>query len=138
MHSTVFRFPVTIKETYLDTFGHMNNAVYLTLFEDARWEFLNQNGYGLHEIQKAGLGPAILEANIRYLKELRLRDQIVIETTLLSYEKKIAKMTQKMVRDGVVCCTFDMTFGLFDLKARKLVKPTPEWLTAIGAAQVVT
>ena len=48
----VFTYPVTIKEVYLDTFGHMNNAMYLTLFEEARWEFITQRGFGLKTITK--------------------------------------------------------------------------------------
>ena len=38
MEWKVFTYPLLIKETYLDTFGHVNNATYLTLFEEARWD----------------------------------------------------------------------------------------------------
>lgn len=36
-------------------------------------------------------------------------------------------------QDGNVCCEALFTIGLFDLTARKLILPTPEWLKAIGA-----
>lgn len=130
----VFSYPVTILETYLDVFGHMNNTTYLTLFEEARWDYITKNGYGLKEIRKTGLGPVILEIRLSFLKELLLRDEIVIETTVVSYERKICKLLQKMKRNETVCCTAEITIGLFDLKERKLVMPTPEWLKAIGAA----
>lgn len=130
--STTFSSPITIHETYLDTFGHMNNAMYLTLFEQARWDLITSNHYGLKKIQETGLGPVILKIDIRFLKELRLRDKIIIETHFISYEKKIGKLLQKMVRGNEECATAEITFGLFNMKERKLVLPTPEWLRAIG------
>jgi len=132
MNSEIFLYPITIKEVYLDTFGHMNHAMYLVLFEEARWELVTRNGYGIAKIQEIGLGPIILEVNIRYLKELQLRSEVIIETQLLSYEKKIAKVQQRMVCKGDICCVAEFTIGLFCLKERKLVSPTPEWLRAIG------
>ena len=44
----------------IDAFGHVNNAVYLTLFEEARWEFVTNRGYGLKQIQEKQQGPVIL------------------------------------------------------------------------------
>ncbi len=132
MCAKIVTYPVIIKEIYLDTFGHMNNAMYLILFEEARWEWLTQTGYGLNKIKETGLGPTILEINLRFLKELRVRDEVVIESQLISYEKKIAKMTQKMIRNGEDCCRVDITFGLFSVAERKLVMPTPDWLHVFG------
>lgn len=121
-----------IYETYLDTFGHMNNAMYLTLFEQARWDLITSNDYGIKKIQETGLGPIILQIDIRFLKELRIRDEVIIETRFISYKKKIGKMIQKMMRGKEECTTAEITFGLFDMQERKLVLPTPEWLRAIG------
>ena len=74
----------------------------------------------------------MLEIKLCYLKELKLREEVMIESQMLSYEKKIGKMEQKIVRSGDVCCNFEVVFGLFDLKERKLILPTPEWLKAVG------
>jgi thioesterase-3 len=131
-HMNTFNYPLTIKEQHLDTFGHVNNATYLTLLEEARWELITQNGYGLSYIRETGLGPTILEINLKFLKELRLREAIIIESKMLSYEGKIGKMVQTMVRNGETCCIAEFTVGLFNVKERKLVLPTPEWLKAIG------
>ena len=37
-----------------------------------------------------------------------------------------------MLRNDEVCCTADFVIGLFDLKQRKLVLPTDDWLYAVG------
>ena len=132
MVAKVFSYPLIIKEIYLDTFGHVNNAVYLTLFEEARWDLITKNGYGLKKIQDTGLGPTILEIKLSFLKELRLREEIVVETQMISYEKKIGKLSQKMVRHGEICCMAEFMIALFNVNERKLVLPTKEWLNAIG------
>ena len=130
----VFYYPLIIKEAHLDMLGHVNNATYLSLFEEARWEIITENDYGIERMRATGLGPVILEITIKYLKELYLRDSIVIETQFNSYEKKIGKIFQRMLRGDDVCCTAELTFGLLDLKQRKLIMPTQDWLKAIGAA----
>lgn len=128
----IHTYPILIKETNLDVYGHVNNSTYLTLFEEARWDLITKQGYGLEQIKKSGIGPIILEVHIKYYKELLLRDEIIIETSAISYEKKIGKLLQKMVRDEEVCCDALFVMGLFDLKNRKLINPTPEWLQVIG------
>lgn len=125
-------YSLVIKETHLDVYGHVNNATYLTLFEEARWEWVTKNGYGFQKIKETGLGPVILEINMRFLKELRLREKIKIETKTVSYKRKIGKLVQTMKRGKEICCIAEFLIGLFDLNERTLVLPTPDWLAAIG------
>jgi thioesterase-3 len=132
MNMQCFTYPVTILETYLDMLGHMNNAVYLTLFEEARWDLVTQQGFGLKKIMETGLAPTILEVKMQYLKEIRLREEIIIETQLLSCHNKIGKIRQRMRRQEEICCTAEFTFGILDLKKRTLVLPPPEWLAVMG------
>ncbi len=131
MPEKIHRYPLQIKEIDLDVYAHVNNTTYLTFFEEARWDFINSNGYGYSKIMETGFGPIVLETTIRYLKELRLRDVITIETSVTSYEKKIGKILQKMVRDNEICCTAEFTIALFDLKERKIVLPSPDWRKAM-------
>ena len=136
MIGSVHLYELLIHERHLDTFGHVNNAVYLDLFEAARWDLIDRNGYGLSEIQRRATGPTILEINVRFLRELTNRQRITIKTWVESYAGKIGKMKQQMVNpDGDVCCDALFVFGLFDIKARKLIKPTPEWLKAVGISE---
>lgn len=129
----IFRCPLLIKEQHLDTFGHVNNAVYLTLLEEARWDFIAGRGFSVAEIQKNCLGPTVLEFNIKFKRELKLRQKIVIESQTISYEKKIGYLRQDILNEaGELCCQGIMTMGLFDTRERKLVMPPPEWLKAIG------
>ena len=133
MDTRTYRYPIMILESHLDTFGHVNNATYLSLFEEARWDLITSNGYGMERIKETGLGPIILEVNLRFRRELLLRRKFFIETRFLSYEKKLATLCQEIVDEaGVVYCSAEFKFGLFNVKERKLAHPTPEWLKAIG------
>lgn len=132
-HFEKFNYPIFIREHHLDTFGHVNNATYLEILEEARWEFITARGFGLKTIQQSALGPTILEWHIKFLKELRLRQHYIIESETLSYNDKIGTLRQDIVNEKKeICCQAQMTFGLFDLKQRKLILPTPEWLYAVG------
>lgn len=134
-HNKIFKYSMLIKEHHLDTFSHVNNATYLELLEEARWEFLNTQGLDLETIHTIGISPIVLEFQIQFLKELRLRQSIIIESQMLSFEKKIGVMRQD-IRDeqGEPCSHAKMTFGFFDLKTRKLIVPTAQWLQAIGVS----
>ncbi len=129
----IYSYPLTIRESHLDTFGHVNNATYLTIFEEARWEIVTSQGYGLDRIKEVQQGPVILEIQIKFLKELRLRTQATVKTQILSYTDKISKLKQ-WIEDssGKIYVEAEFTVGLFDLKTRKLVAPTPAWLIALG------
>lgn len=132
MENKTFAYKLTIKEFHLDTFGHVNNATYLQIYEEARWEFITQNGYGLDKIRSTGKGPVILEINIRFIKELGLRENITIYSQTGEYEGKVGKIRQWIVDEqGSICSDVEMKIGLFDTQLRKLVAPTENWLTAI-------
>jgi acyl-CoA thioester hydrolase len=129
--------PVTISEAHLDSFGHLNNARYLELFEQARWDLITERGFGMQVIRDKRQGPTILGVEMKFLRELSPREPVVIRSELLSYERKIGRMKQTMVKeDGTLACEAVFVFGLFDLEQRKLVEPTPEWARAVGLTDV--
>lgn len=133
MHDLAHVYHFQVKEHHLDTFGHVNNATYLELFEEARWDWITANGYGMEKIASSGLGPIVLEINIAFKRELRLRQQIKIETFLARTKTKISTVRQNMLTpEGKLCCEAVFTFGLFDTRNRRLVQPTEEWLSAIS------
>ena len=128
-----FTYPLTIKEHHLDTFGHVNNATYLAIFEEARWELVTENGFGLADVFETGIGPTALEVKIKFKREITNRQKVVIRSHLLEYKSKIGRFYQDIVNEeGEICCEMEMTLALFDTRKRKLVPPTPEWKRALG------
>ncbi len=133
MSNKKFEYKVLIKESHLDSFGHVNNAAYLSLFEEARWDFITNGGYGLEAIQARQKGPVVLEANLRFKRELKNREQIRIESFTESFSGKIMRMTQRMIKEGgEIACEAAFVFGFMDLEKRKLIEPPEDWKEAVG------
>jgi len=133
MGNRVFEQSVVIREEHLDTFGHVNNARYLEIFEQARWDFITDNGFGLDYVRESGTGPVILELNLRFVRELTNRQRVLIRSSVDSYEGKIGRLTQLMLdEEERVCCEGKFVVALWDTKTRKLIPPTPEWRRACG------
>ncbi len=131
--ATVHEKTILISEAHLDSFGHLNNARYHELFEQARWDLISSRGFGIETIRRTNTGPVILEVNVKFLRELAPRETIVIRSELISYERKIGKLRQQMLKpDGDVACEAIYTFALFDLERRKLIDPSPAWAYAVG------
>jgi acyl-CoA thioester hydrolase len=126
-------YGLLVREGHLDTFGHVNNAAYLEMFEEARWDLITRNGYGLDEVRRRRIGPVVLELRLRFTRELRNRQAVTIRSWTESYAGKVGNFVQQMLdEEGRLCCDAQFTIGLFDLEARKLVRPTPEWIAALG------
>src|SRR3954471_21083657 len=98
-HET-FEFPLMIRESHIDSIGHLNNATYLEIFEDARWDLITKNGYGLKEVHESQISPIILEIDIKFLKEVKNRENVVIKTESLEFQGKIGKLRQAMVKEN--------------------------------------
>lgn len=131
--SSIGSYKFLVREHHLDTYGHINNATYLTLYEEARWEVMTERGYTFADIHRSKQGPVILEVNLKFQKEIGLREEITISTEVVNYRGKVGQMLQKMIKsDGTVASEALFTFGLFDLKERKLIDPTDKWKVALG------
>jgi thioesterase-3 len=133
MLGAVHEYRLLILEKHLDTFGHVNNASYLEILEEARWDLITRNGYGLDEVQRLGIGPVVLEAHLRFARELHNRQAVTIRSWLESYSGRTGQFAQQILADGgELCCDATFTIGLFDLAARRLIRPTPEWVRGLG------
>ncbi len=133
MLGAVHQYELQIREGHLDTFGHVNNAAYLDILEEARWDLVAANGYGLEEVHRRGIGPVVLEVHLRFMREIRNRQRVVVRTWLHSYAGKIGRLAQQICDErGQLCTDALFSIGLFDLRTRKLIRPTPEWVAALG------
>ena len=129
----VFTKKMTVLEQHIDLMGHVNNAKYLEIFEEVRWDAIVSRGFDVPFIRKSQTGPVILEVNMKFLSEIRLREEISVTMEPLNYEGRVGQLRQKIIKkDGTLSCEADFVFGLFDLQARKLIAPTPEWKMAVG------
>lgn len=127
------QYRTQIRERHLDSFGHVNNAQYMVLFEEARWEMITSRGYGLKQVHESKIGTVILSCSIKFKRELSVRDWITIETELVTVEKKIGTIRHRILKDdGKIAAEAEYQMGCFDLNERKLIAPTEAWLRAVS------
>ncbi len=125
-----FEYQILIKENHLDTFGHVNNATYLVLFEEARWDFITKFNWGLDRIMKEKIGPVVLQLNLIFKREIINRETITITTEFVALKNpKVFQMHQEMLdSNGIVKLILDIDVGIMDLQQRKLITPSDEWM----------
>ena len=74
-------YELKVRGYELDSFGHVNNAVYMQYAEAALWNFFKSTGM-LDNMQKEELSPVILESTQRYIHELKMLDEVRIDSEL--------------------------------------------------------
>jgi len=134
----IFKFKTKTLPIHIDSFGHVNNSSYLVLYEEARWDILNQGNWEVEKIKKEKIGPVLLNVNLSFKREIKLGEVIQINSQLSEIKnKKVIKFYQEMLSDeGDVASTALFEIGLFDLSKRKLINLTDEWLDVLGRRDV--
>ncbi len=140
MANPIYEYEIYILEHHLDTFGHVNNAVYLEMYEEARWDFITKNNLGLKEILKTQVGPVLLDLQLTFKAELKLREKIriVSQAKTEMRNKYVMQLEQKMFKeDGKLASLITLSVGMMDLNARKLIAPSEEWRKALGLEEFI-
>ncbi len=75
-HRTVLR----VRFSDLDPYNHVNHARYLSFFETARVELLDEMGFSMSRLAEMGLQIVLVEATIQYFTPARLGEEIHIAT----------------------------------------------------------
>jgi YbgC/YbaW family acyl-CoA thioester hydrolase len=128
-----FSVPITVRGYELDINGHLNQAVYVQYAEHARWELLRAAGLPGDKLVAAGIGPVVLEQNIKYFRELHLGDEVTVSCEFEWSGGKVFTIRQQILKlDGTVSAQVDVVTGILDLKARKLVADPAGALRALS------
>ncbi|MEI6173516.1 MAG: acyl-CoA thioesterase [Bacteroidota bacterium] len=107
----------------LDSYGHINNSVYLNYFEHARWEFFRE--MDLYQFLKdQGNLPVVTDVHIRYQREIKLFDVLTIESFCFQ-EKPYLIFQQKIINKATSMTSARATTKLIFLDADKIPKDVP-------------
>ncbi len=110
----------------LDSFGHVNNAVYLNYAESAKWDFFKNTGL-YDKIREEGYFPVILENKLRYMHELCMMDSVVVETvwkcgnSITEYSHVI-----RNEKTGVIACK--VSGKLVYVNKERIICDTPDFI----------
>ena len=94
------RTSITVRGYELDSYGHVNNAVYLQYLEQARWVFMKDKNL-LDRIHDEDLFLVVTETHIRYIREATLFDELTVETSMKP-EKPYLVFRQRILEEKTV------------------------------------
>ena len=87
----------------LDPAGVVWHGRFFRYFELARAQLLEEIGYGYAEMYESGFNWPVVDAGIRYLKPLRLHQQVVVTAALVEWELRLKVDHQIVDEAGDVC-----------------------------------
>lgn len=121
-----FSTEIQIRGYHCDAYGHVNNARYLELFEEARWQAL-EDAKILSKVISYHLAFYIVNIEIRFRLAVLDGEKIRIETQLADVNRMVITFSQKMFNnENKLSTEAKIKFVLFDLKKQKSVELTPE------------
>lgn len=77
-----------VKEEWIDLYGHMNMAYYVQLLDELGHRILDQFGLGESYTREHNCGLFTVEANVKYIKEVRAGDTLRVELTPIRFDDK--------------------------------------------------
>jgi acyl-CoA thioester hydrolase len=103
---------LVVRSYECDSYGHVNNAVYLNYLEYGRMEYLHQIKFDYNGIVDAGYYLYITHIDIHYRSSAFLDDRLVIEITPVEL-KAVSGTFQQIIRkqDGTVCADALVTWA---------------------------
>ncbi len=122
--SRIFEAVHKVRSYECDSYGHVNNAVYLNYLEYGRMEALDELGITLDRLKKeTGTLVVIRRIDIEYLRPVTMGDEIVIRTYLKESRKTSGVFRQEVVHraSGELAARADVTWVFITLNG----KPTP-------------
>jgi thioesterase-3 len=109
-----FESTFKIRSFHTDSFGHVNNARYLELLEEARWQFAEHHGL-VQLLNEENLGFIIMELNLRFRLPIFERDTIKVSTSLISLGSDLGEVEQLIRKEDRKLAAKSMfTFVLID------------------------
>lgn len=90
---------IAVRTSELDSFGHVNHAVYLNYFEHARFEALTQAGFPWGTLEERGWAIFVVRIEVDYVAETHREDELLIRTWADSFRRTSMVLEQEMLRD---------------------------------------
>ena len=122
---------IKVRGYHCDFYGHVNNARFLELLEEARWSYL-EDSLDLSEWKEKNLGIVVAALTINYRRPAPVDTVLEIRSTVgemgaktgVIHQDVLNQMTGKLVADA------DVTFAVVDIRTGKAV-PLEEEVRAV-------
>ena len=87
----------TVMSYELDSFGHVNNAVFLNYLEKARCDYLTIKGLSFNDFSKWKRNPVVVRANLEFKNPVIAHDELVINGWISDHTAATFSMTYKII-----------------------------------------
>ena len=116
----------------LDSYQHVNNAVYLNYFEHARWEYFRKFDL-VNALKNEKIMPVVTDVHIRYQREIQLFQEIEIRSRCLIQAPYLV-FQQRMINKSTGLPAARATTKLLFLDSSGLPTDIPDLVVqAVGA-----
>ena len=89
-----------VRSYELDGFGHLNHAVYLNYFEQARFEALERGGFTLAEMARRSWSVHVVRVEVDFRREAFMGDELVVRTTVAEARNSSMTLVQAAAPAG--------------------------------------
>jgi thioesterase-3 len=122
-----FTTELKVRGFHIDVFGHMNNARYLELMEEARWQYVEATQFGGY-LKAHNWGFAVVNINISYKRPAFAGNIITFKIEVTRMGNSSMTLQQNMYLKGTdtLIATADVTFVVLNLANNKPVRITDE------------
>src|SRR5262245_60517984 len=104
-----------VRSYELDSFGHVNHAVYLNYFEQARFDALSTGGFAIETLAERGWAIHVVHVEVDFRREALLGQEVLVRTRVSNARNSSMTLEQVALDPGRV----DSTMGYAgDLPAR--------------------
>ena len=117
---------LTVRSYECDSYGHVNNAVYLNYLELARHELLAAIGMDFAAVRAAGFGLVVARIDIRYRRPAVERDSLAILSRAGKRLRVGGIIAQRILRNDELIAEADVTWVSIDKRGRAAPLP-PEF-----------
>lgn len=122
---------IEIRFRDIDSMGHVNNAVYLSYFEQARMAYFKELVGGDWDWNNNGI--LIAKHEIEYKLPVLLNDSVYVETWCESIGNSSLVMAYKVFKsESILCTTGKTVLVCFDYKSEATTSVPQEWRDKIA------
>ena len=127
MNKTILT-PIYIRFKDIDAMGHVNNAVYITFFEEGRKAFLSEV---LGITEPSGYSMILATISCEYIKPLCLTDNAVLETWVADIGKKSFRFKYRVFdkeNPGILFAKGESVMVAYNYKDKLSITIPPEFV----------
>jgi len=89
---------IEVRSPEIDSFGHVNHAVFLHYFEHARYEALEAAGFSWPTLTERDWQIYVVRIEVDYLAEARRGDDLLVRTWSEAFRRTTMVLGQEIVR----------------------------------------